>query len=291
MRTWVAWATRMNIPSRVQNLIHHDLLLFLHVAEWTLGPLTLPSADSPGSQTIAALKREAAQDRQHRSRAPKGRFKPSSFKSPGARKKVSRTCKVMKEAYFKGKEWTRTFVSGPVDPKWNQYKFYCQICKANISIYSKGAREILRHHSTGKHLRKDQRWRFEYLFKIDPFTKARVPRVRSRDGKLLTPFQLALEMPKFKDFELVDIGEKLPFYDEYIAGVDYMSSSSKNQARIQIAVLGRFMRQYGDIDLLRYFWRDIGVVVNHQSLFTDFNWTKERLTVSFPRVYIPQLEV
>ena len=70
---------------------------------------------------------------------------------------------MMKEAYVKGIEWTRTFVSGPVDPKWNQCKFYCQICKANTSIYSKGAREILRHHASEKHLRKDQRWRYEYL--------------------------------------------------------------------------------------------------------------------------------
>ena len=186
----------------------------------------------------------------------------------------------MKEAYFRGLEWTRTFVSGPVDPKWNKYKFYCQICKANISIYSKGAREILRHHWTEKHLRKDQRWRYEYLSKLDPCTNTRIPQVRGKDGKLLTPYELAIELPRFKDVELVDIGEKLPFYDEYMAGADHMSSSSENRARIQISVLGRFLPNYGDIDILQSFWRDIGVVVNHQALFTDFNWTKERLTVS-----------
>ena len=117
----------------------------------------------------------------------------------------------MKEAYVKGMEWTRTFVSGPVDPRWNKYKFYCQICKANISIYSKGARENLRHYSTEKHLRNDQRWRYEYLCKVDPVTKARYPHVRGKDGKLLSPYQLALELSKFKDVELLDIGEKLPF--------------------------------------------------------------------------------
>ena len=59
-----------------------------------------------------------------------------------------------------------------------------------------------------------------------------------------------------------------------------MSSSSENRARIQKSVLGRFFPRDGDIELLRHFWRDIGVIVNHQSLFTDFNCTKERLTVS-----------
>ena len=243
-------------------------------------PQTTFNLDSPGLQTLAALKKEAVADRQQKKRFTKTKGKGQSGRGTSARVKTTRTCKVMKEVYFRGMEWTRTFVSGPVDPKWNKYKFYCQICKANISIYSKGAREILRHHSTEKHLRKDQRWRYEYLYKLDPCTNTRIPQVRGKDGKLLTPYELAIELPRFKDVELVDIGEKLPFYDEYMAGADHMSSSSENRARIQISVLGRFLPNYGDIDILRSFWRDIGVVVNHQALFTDFNWTKERLTVS-----------
>ena len=243
-------------------------------------PHSVFNVDSPGLQTLAALKKEAVADRQRKKGPTKTKGTGRTGRRTTARVKTTRTCKVMKEAYFRGMEWTRTFVSGPVDPKWNKYKFYCQICKANISIYSKGAREILRHHSTEKHLRKDQRWRYEYLYKIDPYTNSRIPQVRGKYGKLLTPYELAMELPHFKDVELVDIGEKLPFYDEYMSGADHMSSSSENRARIQISVLGRFLPHYGDIDLLRNFWRDIGVVVNHQSLFTDFNWTKERLTVS-----------
>ena len=243
-------------------------------------PHSSSNVDSPGIQTLAALKQEAVAERRQLWKGSKGQSAGRTSKNSSPRRKTSRPCKVMKEAYFRGMEWTRSFVSGPVDPRWNKYKFYCQICKANVSIYSKGAREILRHYATEKHLRKDQRWRYEYLYKTDPITKSRVPQVRGKDGKLLTPFQLALELPKFKDAELVDIGEKLPFYDEYMAGANHMSSSSENRARIQISVLGRFLPRYGDIDVLRSFWSDIGVVVNHQSLFTDFNWTKERLTVS-----------
>ena len=79
------------------------------------------------------------------------------------------------------------------------------------------------------------RWRYEYLYKIDPVTKARMPQVRGKDGKLLTPYQLALELLKIKDAELVDIEEKLPFYEEFMSGVDHMSSSSGNRARVQIS--------------------------------------------------------
>ena len=54
----------------------------------------------------------------------------------------------MKKAYFKGIRWTKTFVTGPLDPAHNQYKFYCRICKSNASIYSKAAREIIRHYQS-----------------------------------------------------------------------------------------------------------------------------------------------
>ena len=186
----------------------------------------------------------------------------------------------MKEAYFKGMEWTKTFVSGPVDPRWNPYKFYCQICKGNISIYGRGAREILRHHQSERHLRKDQRWRYEHLSVEDPATGTVRHHVRGRDGKLLTPYELEQELKHFIDEPLVDIGEKLPFYEDYIRGTDYMASSSDSRARIQISVLGNYLRSFGDISTLRNFWRDVGVIVNHQSLFTDFDWSKERLSVS-----------
>ena len=154
------------------------------------------------------------------------------------------------KAYLKGLEWTHTFVCGPVDPKWNRYKFYCQICKANISIYAKGAREILRHHSSEKHLRKDKRWRYEYRCRIDLVTNVRIPKVRGKDGKLFSSFQ-ALQLPKFKDAEVVDISEKLPFYDELMSGADHRSSFSEDRARVQRSVLGRFLLHYGDIDVLR----------------------------------------
>ena len=108
-------------------------------------------ADSPGSQTLASLKLEALKDRYRQPRIQQGRHTIKA-KTSGSRRKITRSCKIMKDAYFKGMEWTKTFVSGPVDPRWNPYKFYCQIWKANISIYGKGAREILRGRSVNFYL-------------------------------------------------------------------------------------------------------------------------------------------
>ena len=235
--------------------------------------------DSPGTETLACLKAEAVAEKTK----TKSRKKPRKARvmgGEGSRHRVARSSKIMKESFFKGMEWTKTFVSGPVDHRWNPHKFYCQIRKGNFSIYGRAAREILRHHATDRHLRKDQRWRYEYLSTEDPITKKVKHHVKGRDGKLLTPYELQLELPNFIDAPLVDIGEKLPFYDEYIQGTDYMASSSDNKVRIQVSILGNYLKSYGDISTLRNFWRDIGVVVKHQSLFTDFDWSKERLSMS-----------
>ena len=161
---------------------------------------------SLSAQTLASLKEEAL-----RAKESKGRKSNVPSKPRTTRRRVTRSYKILKEGYFERMAWTRTFVSGPVDPKGNRYKFYCQICTGNVSIYGKGAREILRHYATEKHLRKDQRWRYEHLSTVDPVNKTVQHQVRGKDGKIFTPYQLQLELPLFIEFELVDIGEKTPF--------------------------------------------------------------------------------
>ena len=183
----------------------------------------------------------------------------------------------MKEAYFKGMEWTKTFFPDLLTPDGTDTSFTAKFTRAIFPFTAEG---ILRHHATERHLRKDQRWRYELLSIEDPITKAVKHGVRGRDGMLLTPYELELEIPNFMEGELVDTGEKLPFYEDYMQGTEYMASSFENRVKIQTSVLGHYLRSYGDIGTLRNFWRDIGVVVNHQSLFTDFDWSKERLSVS-----------
>ena len=134
-----------------------------------------------------------------------------------ARKRRRLACstgKVMKEAYLNGIKWTRTFVTGPLDPEHNRHKFYCQICKTNVSIFSKEAREIIRHYQTESHLRKDQRWRFEHLRIADKIIGQLKHEVRGKDGHVLTALELEKEKPLFENAVLVDIGDKHPFYDD-----------------------------------------------------------------------------
>ena len=106
-------------------------------------------------------------------------------------------------------------MSEPLVPVHNSYEFYCLICKYNVSIYTKGPREVLRHYSSERHMRKDQRRRYEYLSVTDTVTATVKHRVRGKDW---TPYQLELELPKFNNAVLVDIGDKMPCYGNYMAG-------------------------------------------------------------------------
>ena len=88
------------------------------------------ACESPGNQTLAELKQEASKAKN------KGRKKPtpkSKVKNP--RRAVTRSSRILRDELLDGMPWARTFVSGPMDPRWNPYKFYCQICKWNVSIY------------------------------------------------------------------------------------------------------------------------------------------------------------
>ena len=215
---------------------------------------------------------------------PKSTGNKTPTKPARKRQRVTgRPGKVMKESYFKGIKWTKTFVTGPLDPAHNQHKFYCQICKTNVSIKTKGAREIVRHYQGEAHLRKDQRWRFEQLSVTDKVTGITRHQVRGKDGRILTPLELEREKLLFENAPLVDVGERYPFYDEYLANSEGQQTTEDQRASIQIALIGNFVPYDGNISLLQTLWSQVGEYMNHKEQFSPFDWSSATMTVSlFP---------
>ena len=206
----------------------------------------------------------------------------ASVSSPPRKRRrlPGRTGKIMKEAYFKGIQWTRTFVTGPLDPEHNKHKFYCQICKTNVSIFSKGAREIVRHFQCESHFRKDQRWRYEHLRKKDKVTGRTVYEVRGKKGQLLTPLELEKEKPFFMQVPLVETGSSNPFYEDHMAGLGSIAGQEEIRLCVQISMVALFAPRCGDLNVLESLWSQIGTVTNHQSLFSPYDWGSSKLTVS-----------
>ena len=177
---------------------------------------------------------------------------PTGRSPPRKRRRMdSNPGKIMMPAYFKGIQWTRIFVTGPLDPVHNKYKFYCQICKSNVSIFSKGAREIIRHHQSEAHLRKDQRCRYEHLGKKDKITGVIKHEVRVRDGHILTAMELEKEKLLFESAVLVDIGPKYPFYGEYLQRMGCNTTPADVRLGTQIYLLGLLTRHCGNISVLQ----------------------------------------
>ena len=185
----------------------------------------------------------------------------------------------MKEEFFSKIGWTRSFISGPADPLHNPYMVWCHICKKNISVKTKGTLEILRHHRTEKHLRRDQRWRYEHLKSVDPVTGIVQHRVRGRNGMILTKIELAKELPKFIHVELIDIGERFPFYDDFVKGKSTTLVTPASRAKTQIHLIGDFVQTHGNLGVLRRLWAQIGSLTNYQTSYCDFDWGEERISV------------
>ena len=205
------------------------------------------------------------------------------------RRLLSKPGKCMKDAYFEGIQWTRTFVSGPLDPVHKKFKFYCMLCKTNVSIYSKGALEILRHPRTEGHLRRDQKWRYAHLQETDEVTGIITHQVRGRDGYVLTPIELEKEKPLFLETPLVEAGDRFPFYDDYMTSIGELTDPDDLRNSTLISLIGTFVPLDGNFSLLRMFRTKVGQFTNHQALFFSFDWGSATLTVSILSLQLFQL--
>ena len=195
-------------------------------------------------------------------------------------KRVQRRGVPMREEFFSKIGWTRSFISGPADPIHNPHMVWCHMCKKNFSFRTKGTVEILRHHRTEKHLRRDQKWRYEHLISVDPVTGKVQHRVRGRNGKILSKIELAQELPKFIHTELIDVG--FPFYDDYIKGSTSALATPQSRMKTQICLIGDFIQSLGDLRILRKLWARAGSYTGYQTAFQDFDWSEEHIMVSSP---------
>ena len=92
--------------------------------------------------------------------------------------------------------------------------------------------------------------------------------------------ELAKELPKFIHVELVDVGERFPFYEDFIKGTTTAVVTPESRSRTQLCLIGDFIHTHGNLSVLRNLWARVGSYTNHQAAFCDFDWGEERLSVS-----------
>ena len=249
--------------------------------------------DTPNSQQHIGLDAEGSSSQdttlyEMREQAQKDQTEGhSKSRKKKGNKRLSRRGVPMREEFFSKIGWTRSFISGPADPLHNPLMVWCHICKKYFSIKSKGPYEILRHHRTDRHLRRDQRWRYEHLRSVDPVSGKVQHRVRGANGKILTKIELANQLPKFIKAELVDIGERFPFYEDFIRGTTTALVTQEARVKTQLCLVGDFIKTLVDLSVLRNMWARMGAFTNHQATVCDFDWSEERMSVSIFLVIRP----
>ena len=147
----------------------------------------------------------------------------------------------MREEFFANIGWTRSFIFGPAGPIHNPHMVWCHLCKKSFPIKTKGAVEILWHHRTERHRRRDQRWRNEHLKRVDPVSGKFQHRVRGRNCKILTKIELAKQLPNFIRAELVDIGERFHSYEDFIKGTTTALVTPESRSRTQLCLVRNFI--------------------------------------------------
>ena len=246
---------------------------------WSETATMAVSDDLRGQDTDPSSEDATLSEVREQTLSGKSRRNTRAKKSPKP-KRQSQQGVPMREEFFAKIGWTRSFISGPADPIHNPHMVWCHMCKKNFSIKSKGPLEILRHHRTEKHLRRDQRWRYEHLRSVDPVSGTIQHRVRGRNGKILSKIELARELPKFIHKELIDIGERFPFYDDFIRGRTAPLVTPESRARTQLCLIGEYIPKHGDLSVLRRMWAMISSFTDYQAALCDFDWGEERVTVS-----------
>ena len=166
---------------------------------------------------------------------------PTRSKKTKSARQPSRRGAPMREEFFAKIGWTRSFIAGPADLIHNPHMVWCHICKRNFSIKTKGTVEILRQHRSERHLRRDQRWRYEYFKTVDPASGKVQHRVSGRNGKILTKIELTKELPKLIQAELSDIGERFHFNEDFIKGTTTALVTPESRSRTQLCLVVDFI--------------------------------------------------
>ena len=112
----------------------------------------------------------------------------------------------MKKSYATS-DLARFFVTGPTDASTKLSEFYCRLCQKDVSVFTHGSSEVLRHFQGIRHFARVQRLRLE------------TPgwRVLGFDGKPLTKDELERQSENILRAPLVVRDREYPFGEDLIS--------------------------------------------------------------------------
>ena len=102
-----------------------------------------------------------------------------------------------------------------------------------MSIYGNEAAEVKRDYALRELFRRDHKRTYIHLSRTDLISGKVTHNERDDKENLLEEPKLQLEIPKFIDEDLLEIGDKLPFYEDFKASrYSVTPNSSRNYSKL-----------------------------------------------------------
>ena len=136
--------------------------------------------------------------------------------------------------------FAKVFATGPEGPLENKYRFYCMLCRRNISMRTRGLYELKRHFQRDCHFQAHQRFREKHC----------PGKIRGRDGTVFYGWKLEAEREVYMELDFPDLDFKRPFYYDVLEGKLFTFTTEESRVRIQINLLMTFLKSGGQLRAL-----------------------------------------
>ena len=184
---------------------------------------------------------------------------------PRQRVRSKRTFKMKKS--FATSELAQIFVTGPTDASTKLSEFYCRLCRKDVSVFTHGSSEVLRHFQGIRHFARDQRLGLE------------TPgwRVLGFDGKPLTEDELERQREKILRAPLVVRDRKYPYREDLIPDA---SGNTDPQLPVLAKVSSLFdvLQLGGSYELVERLWEPFVLTASRVNI--SITWSRNEVLVS-----------
>ena len=201
-----------------------------------------------------------------------------SDERPIVRAKRQRPRYSLKGSMFRKHPVLKLSATGPIDREKTPYKWWCRVCKLELSLLSRGILELLAHYRTESHLVKEHRVRMETpgMPLFDKYEN-------ELQGQALTN---AKKLAK----ETYPIAPQLDPC-RLLVGQDELPSSGVGKSPVetvisQICIIEIGLRNGGHLSCLTDIYDEVTQFAGGSGSAGAFNWSPHRLFVSFSRHFL-----
>ena len=158
-------------------------------------------------------------------------------------------------------------MTGPTDASTKLSKFYCQLCRKDVSVLTHGSSEVLRHFQVIQHFARDQRFQLE------------TPgwRVLGFDGKPLTEDELERQREKILRIPRVVRDQEYSFREDLI-----LNASGKTDPQLplltKVSSLVDVLQLGGSYELVERLWERFVLTASLSNV--SVAWSRNEVLVS-----------